>query len=131
MMIVQTVRAPRQKLSLGRYAIKSGQRRATCRFMTAATRASSCSAGAGSMACCGGRAALDGERVWALEDCRHVSRSLERLRRETSAAVWPAPPPDHRRRCIRVWMRAKPLLALPPVAAAVAAVALAAAGEGP
>ena len=37
------------------------------------------SAGAGSARCCGGRAALDGERVWALEDCRHVSGSLERF----------------------------------------------------
>src|SRR5215203_254367 len=31
------------------------------------------------MSCCGGRAALDGERAWALEDCRHVSGSLERF----------------------------------------------------
>ena len=31
------------------------------------------------MRCCSGRAALDDERVWALEDCRHVSGSLERF----------------------------------------------------
>ena len=31
------------------------------------------SASVGSMRCCGGRAALIAERVWAPEDCRHVS----------------------------------------------------------
>src|SRR5215216_4782289 len=35
---------------------------------------------------------LEGERLWALEDCRHVSRSLERLLVEKGEQVVRVPP---------------------------------------
>ena len=37
---------------------------------------------------------LDGERVWALEDCRHVSGSLERFDRQRRAGVADPDPPE-------------------------------------